>query len=281
MDLSNTTIHSEFSFMLAETKFYAQYWQAETTEAVILLVHGMGEHSDRYSGFFVDRFLEKNISVVAFDQFGHGRTEGKKGHTPGYDYNLDSIDFMLNKCKELFAGKPCFLYGHSMGGNLVATHILKRKSEIAGALLSSPMLRLAFTPPSWKLKVGALLRNIYPSFTEATGLNVNDISRDAEEVRKYKEDILVHDKVTINYSIPFFEAGEWALQNAGKLDKKLFIFHGTGDKITDFKATKTYAEKAGSNAKLKLYEGGYHELHNDLCKKEVLEDMTAWIKSIQ
>lgn len=271
--------HNTFNFKLENTNFFAQNWTPEKTEAVLLLVHGMGEHSDRYAGFFVDSFLKKNIAVVAFDQFGHGRTEGKRGHTPGYNSNLDSIDLMLSKCKELYGDLPTFLYGHSMGGNLVANHILRRQSNITGAIISSPMLRLAFNPPAWKLKVGGLLKNVYPSFTESSGLEVNDISRDPKEVKKYKEDVLVHDKVTINYTLPFFEAGEWAITNAGILNKKVFIFHGTGDLITDHKATKAYAENAGKNATLKLYEGGFHELHNDICKEEVLTDMVNWIES--
>lgn len=271
--------HQEFHLNLENTKFYGQYWQPEKIEAVLLLVHGMGEHSDRYAGFFAHSFLNKNIAVVAFDQFGHGHTEGKRGHTPSYNSNLDSIDMMLAKCKELFGDAPTFLYGHSMGGNLVANHVLRRQSAIAGAIISSPMLRLAFTPPAWKMKVGSLLRNIYPSFTESTGLNADHISRDPAEVKKYQEDVLVHDLVTINYSLPFFEAGEWAIRNAGNLNKKIMIFHGTGDKITDYMGTKAYAENAGEKATFKLYEGGYHELHNDLCKEEVLKDMVNWVES--
>lgn len=274
-----TTTHNIFNFKLEKIKFFGQYWQPEKTEAVLVVVHGMGEHSGRYGTHFAEAFNKKNIAVLAYDQFGHGKTGGKKGHTPGYNYNLDSIDIMLDKAKELFGEIPTFLYGHSMGGNLVANHILRRQSDITGAIISSPMLRLAFTPPAWKLTVGGWLRNIYPTFTESTGLEVSDISRDKAEVIKYKNDPLVHDKITINYSLPFFEAGEWAITNAGILNHKIFIFHGTGDKITDHKATVSYAENAGKNAKLKLYEGGYHELHNDLCKAEVLKDMTDWIES--
>lgn len=274
-----TSKHITFDFKLEKTKFFGQYWQPEKTEAVLVVVHGMGEHSSRYGTHFAEAFNKKNIAVIGFDQYGHGKTEGQRGHTPGYNYNLDSIDFMLNKAAELFGAVPIFLYGHSMGGNLVANHVLRRQSDIAGALISSPMLRLAFTPPAWKLKVGGWLRDIYPTFSEKTGLNVNDISRDKAEVEKYKKDPLIHDKVTINYTLPFFEAGEWAIVNAGILNKKIFVFHGTADKITDYKASTSYAENAGKNATLKLYEGGYHELHNDLCQKEVLKDMVNWIES--
>lgn len=270
----------EYNFSLHDTEFYAQKLQPEKVEAVLLVVHGMGEHSGRYATHFAKAFTDKNIAVVAYDQFGHGKTKGKRGHTPSYEANLDAIDKMLEDIDKSFDEKvPVFLYGHSMGGNLVANYLLRRQSNIKGALISSPMLRLAFDPPAWKLKVGGWLRNVYPKFTEKTGLELEAISRDKKEQKNYANDPLVHDKVTINYTLPFFEAGEWAIINAGILNKKIFIFHGTGDRITDYKATKDYAMAAGDNATLKLYEGGYHELHNDLCKDEVLKDMTNWVES--
>ncbi|MFT4644157.1 MAG: acylglycerol lipase [Planctomycetota bacterium] len=270
----------EFNFKLHNTKFYGQMFEPAKVEAILLVVHGMGEHIGRYGTHFAKAFNNKNIAVVGFDQFGHGKTEGKRGHTPGYDANLDSIDKMLEEIKDYYGDKiPVFLYGHSMGGNLVANYVLRRQSNIKGALISSPMLRLAFDPPAWKMKVGGWLRNIYPTFTESSGLDLEAISRDKAARDKYAKDPLVHDKVTINYTLPFFDAGEWAIINAGILNKKVFIFHGTGDRITDHKATADYAMAADKNATLKLYEGGYHELHNDLCKEEVLKDMTDWIET--
>lgn len=283
MEFINTKaeiIHKELNFKLHDTEFFAQSWTPEKVESILLVVHGMGEHSSRYGTHFKDAFNLKNVAVVAFDQFGHGKTKGKRGHTPGYNENLDSIDIMLEKIIEKYGLKiPIFLYGHSMGGNLVANHIIRRQSVVKGAIISSPMLRLAFDPPAWKMKVGGFLRNVYPSFSEKTGLDATAISRDKDEVKKYVKDPLVHDKITINYSLPFFEAGEWAIRNAAILVKKIYIFHGTGDQITDFDGTKEYADIAGENATFKAYEGGYHELHNDLCKDEVLKDMTNWIES--
>ena len=271
------TVHREFTFDLNNTKFFAQCWRPERIEAVMLVVHGMGEHCGRYGTHFTEAFNKKNIAVVAFDQYGHGKTEGKRGHTPDYDFNLDSIDKMLKIVEQEYKDVPMFLYGHSMGGNLVANYVLRRQSNIKGAIISSPMLRLAFSPPAWKLKVGGFLRNIYPKFTESTGLEIEAISRDKKEQEKYAKDPLNHDKITINYSLPFFEAGEWAIANAKLLDENIFIFHGSGDRITDYKASEEYALNAGNKASFKLFEGGYHELHNDKCQDEVLNDMIHWI----
>lgn len=275
----DTTRHQEFNFEIANTKLYGQLWKPQDTKAILLVVHGMGEHSGRYSTHFAQNFLKENIAVISFDQFGHGKTQGKKGHTPGYKYNLDTIDQCQEIARKEIGNFPLFIYGHSMGGNLVANYILRRDSDYVASIISSPMLRIAFTPPAWKLKVGALLQNIYPAFTEKTGLNANDISRNSEAVKKYINDPLVHDKVSINYSLPFFEAGEWAIANAQQLNKPTFIVHGTGDAITDHKASIQFAENAGEKAKIKLYEDGFHELHNDSCSKEELADILQFIQS--
>ena len=111
-------MQKEFSFNIYKTNFYGQYWQAENTKAVVVLVHGMGEHSGRYH--HVAKKLTKNdFSVVAFDHFGHGKTSGKRGHNPSFEAVLDSVSNTIEKAKELFPKKPIFLYGHSMGGNVV------------------------------------------------------------------------------------------------------------------------------------------------------------------
>ena len=271
--------HDEFNFRFYNENFYGQSWSPKEIEAVIIITHGMGEHCGRYGGHFAEAFLKKNIAVFTIDLFGHGKTTGKRGDTPGFNETLDSLDEMLSITKDKFGNIPTFLFGHSLGGNLVGNFILRRQSDITAAIMSSPMLRLAFVPPAWKMKVGGLLRNIYPKFTETINLEYSALSRDLKEVEKYKADPLNHNQITINYSLPFFEAGEWAIRNAGILNKPVYIYHGTKDRITDMQGSIDYAEVAGDMATFKLYEGGYHELHNDICKDEVLSDLTNWVES--
>lgn len=270
--------HQEFNFNLHNTQFFGQYWKSEQSKAIVLLVHGMGEHSSRYSGFFVPKLIENNISVITFDHFGHGKTEGKRGHNPNFEAVLDSVSSVLEKTQEVFEDIPIFLYGHSMGGNVVLNYALQRNPNIKGVIATSPFLRLAFQPPKIKLSVGKLLQKIAPSITMGNELDANDISRDKIEVQKYIDDPLVHDKISPNFSITFIETGEWAIKNAANLTIPTAIFHGTGDKIIDHKASVEFANKTDKTT-IKLYEGGYHELHNDLCKEEFIADIISWINT--
>ncbi len=267
----------DFNFHIYKTDFYGQFWQAKTTKAVVVLVHGMGEHSGRYN-HVAKKLTENDFSVVAFDHFGHGKTTGKRGHNPSFDAVLESVSKTIEKAKERFPNKPIFLYGHSMGGNTVINYAIRKKHDLQGIIATSPFLKLAFEPPKIKLAVGKILQKIAPSITMGNELDATDISREKIEVDKYINDPLVHDKISPNFSLTFIETGKWAIENASKLKAPIFLLHGTGDKIIDYKGTQEFANNADKGT-LKLYEGGYHELQNDLCKEEMLEDVVNWLNS--
>ena len=235
--------HKEFNFDFYNTKFYGQYWEAKNTKAVVVLAHGMGEHSSRYK-YVAKKLTDNNFSVVAFDHFGHGKTEGKRGHNPNFEAVLESISKVIEKARKLFPEKPVFLYGHSMGGNAVVNYSIRKEHQVKGIIATSPFLKLAFKPSAIKLFVGRMLQNIAPSLTMGNELDV--------------------------------KTGEWAIENADKLKTPMFLLHGTADSIIDYKGTEKFANNS-KNATLKLYKGGFHELHNDLCKEEMLQDIVDWL----
>ncbi len=269
--------HKEFDFNHHNTKFYGQYWQAEDTKAVVILVHGMGEHATRYTSSVIPEFLKHNISVIAYDQFGHGKTEGKRGHNPGFDAVLDCVKIITDKANTIFGDLPTFLYGHSMGGNVIINYVLRREHNFTGAIATSPFLKLAFEPPSWKLSIGKILQKIAPSMTMGNELDATAISRDKTEVQKYIDDPLVHNQISPNYSLTFMKTGVWAIENASKLMIPMLVLHGTGDRLISHKASEEFTHNS-NNVTLKLFEDGYHELHNDLCKKEFISTIVHWIE---
>lgn len=267
--------HQEFNFEYYKTTFFGQFWQPQRVKAVVIIIHGMGGHSGRYQNV-AKKLTDNDFGVIAFDQFGHGKTSGKRGHNPGFDIVLESIDKLIHKANTLFVNIPIFLYGHSMGGNVAINYTLRKNNNLVGIIATSPMLRLAFTPPAWKLSLGKILQKIAPSVTLGNELNINHISRDKIEVKKYIDDSLVHDKISPNFSLSFLESGEWAIENANLLKIPMLLLHGTDDKIIDYKGTEAFANNS-TKTNLKLYKGGYHELQHDLCKAEMLEDVVDWL----
>lgn len=267
--------HQEFNFNYHKTNFFGQFWKPEKTKAIVVLIHGMGEHSGRYI-HVAKKLTDNNFGVISFDHFGHGKTTGKRGHNPSFDAVLESISKLIDKAKDIFGNKKIFLYGHSMGGNAVINYTLRKKHNLQGVIATSPFLKLAFQPPKWKISLGKIMQKIAPSITLGNELDPNDISRDSNEVNKYINDPLVHDKISPNFSLTFIDSGEWAINNASLLKTPMLLLHGIDDKIIDYRGTEAFAENA-NNTTLKLYENGYHELHNDLCKDEMLQNIVDWI----
>ena len=257
----------------------AKTWLPETPpKAVVCLVHGMGEHQNRYI-HVAQAFTENDIALFTYDLRGHGISDGKRGHSPSFDQLLDDVERSLRNARSVYTDLPIILYGHSLGGNIVCNYILKRNTqELVGAVATSPWLRLAFDPPAWKVKLGNLMTNIFPSLTQPSKLDASLLSTDHEVAKIYTQDPLVHDKISAAMFNGVFNAGLWALDNASKLKIPLLIYHGDKDGITSAAATGEFAKSAGELAEVRTWEGMFHETHNEKDKEQVINYLVSWIK---
>lgn len=267
--------HFEFNWQQEGETLYGQGWSIDIPKGVVCIVHGFNEHSTRYA-HVAERLNKAGYAVLAYDHFGHGKTTGKRGHVKTYEAFLDSVQQVLSEAEKRFPGVKKYLWGHSMGGNIVTNFLLRRNPNISGAIATGPLFTLGFEPPAIKVLLAKMMVNIYPAFTEKAELDSASISRDKEEVRKYDADQYNHGKITAGTFLGFFEAGKWALANAQNLKVPLLLMHGTADKLTSHEGTKEFAANAPQNlTTLKLWEGFYHELHN-----EPEPDRTAAINNI-
>ncbi|MFS4491675.1 lysophospholipase [Maribacter sp. 2308TA10-17] len=265
----------EFRFHLHGCEVYGFQAIPNSVKGVVILVHGFGEHSGRYKNTVIPMLVSADLAVLTYDNVGHGKSSGRRGHCPSYEALLDILREVIEKAEARFPNLPVFLYGHSMGGNLVLNYVLKREVKLTGIVATSPYLRLAFKPPKWKIFIGRRLKG--SAITLPSGLDPSGISRIPEEVEKYKNDPLVHDKVSPMFSFPVMDAGEWAIQNANQLKVDTLLLHGTADQIIDPEGTKAFHQNSAKTT-LELFEGGYHELHNDSCKVEMLQTISNWLQ---
>ncbi|NER16357.1 alpha/beta hydrolase [Spongiivirga citrea] len=268
--------HQEFFLKKYHKQIFAQSWSPDRPKAVILLVHGFGEHSTRYADFVVPTLVENEYAIFTYDNIGHGKSTGKRGDCESYEQLMAILNDAYDEVRERFVDLPVFLYGHSLGGNLVINYTLRIEPGVKGTIASSPYLRLAFKPPKWKMSIGKLFYKIAPSITLSAGLEVNHLTRDKAEVKKYENDPLVHDNVSPMYSFPIMEAGEWAISNADHLKTPMFVAHGTGDKVTSHKASEEFAN-GSPKATIRLFDGGYHEMHNDFHKQDFMDALITWM----
>ncbi len=246
------------------------------SRAVVCLVHGIGEHCGRYAQVAA-ALAQAGYALMGLDMRGHGRSAGPRGHTPSYDALLDDIGTLLDQAAERYPTRPCFLYGHSLGGNLVLNYALRRQPSIAGVVASGPALRLAFEPPAVKLALGRMMDRIWPAFSQSNGLDRSGLSHDPQVVRAYQSDPLVHDRVSARLALSMFASGQWALGHAAEFTLPLLIFHGGADRLVAPSASQEFAGKVPAGCTLKLWDGLYHETHNEPQKDEVIGYMIGWL----
>jgi acylglycerol lipase len=261
-------------------KIYAQGWLPdEHPKAVMILIHGMGEHSSRYQ--HVSEFLtSNNYAVLSCDRVGHGKSEGKRGHVDKYDYLLDDIVKLQSEAEKKFPGIPVILYGHSMGGGLVLNYLIKNPDNgFKAVVASAPALLLAFEPPAFKLTLGKIMRGIYPGFTQKNEINPDHLSRDKEIVEKYIQDPLVHNLISAETALGLIDWGKNAIEKLKKVDIPVLLMHGDADQLTSHKGTEIFAKNAQGDVTLKIWYDMYHEIHNELEKQSVLDYMLEWMDS--
>lgn len=270
--------HIEFDWQTTcGLQICAQGWEPEQgAKAVVCLVHGLGEHSGRYSSL-ANYLNENGYALLAFDQRGHGSSQGQKGHTPSYEALMDDVDRLLAEADSRFPDIPRFLYGHSMGGNLVINYALRRKPELVGVIASGPWLRLAFEPSKFNVALARLMNRLHPSLSQPNGLDINAISRDPEVVRAYEEDPLVHDRISARLFVEMYQAGLWALDHGSEFRLPLLLMHGSADGLTSAGASEEFAGKVGEKCTFKRWEGFYHEVHNEPEHEEVFEFIRTWL----
>jgi alpha-beta hydrolase superfamily lysophospholipase len=260
---------------------YACKWITDSDPiAVVAIVHGLSDHVGRFDSF--SKYLnKKGIAVYGLDYQGHGESPGKRGHVRSYDLLISNIEKLLIAIRLEYNNSPLFLYGHSLGGNIVANYTLQHQSkEIAGVVLSAPFFELAFEPPAWKVRLAGILKSLWPSLTLSDDLDPMELSHDPMVGKAYFEDPLVHGKISVRVFNSTISKGTWALENAGLLNYPTLILHGTEDRLTSYKASEKFSKDAGELATLKLWEGLRHEIHNEINKDEVLKFISNWIKEI-
>jgi len=247
----------------------------ENTKAVIILVHGLGEHVQRYI-YWADLFKKEGIAFLGVDLPGHGRSDGKRGDIKSYALLGEMLDILIKSCNKTFPGCPVYIYGHSLGGGIVLEYLLRRNPKIKGAIVTSPFLRLAFEPPKIKLFIASVMKHLLPGLIQPSGLNSSHISHDKAVVEKYKTDPLVHGKISVSLFSESVTAANYSLTHASELKVPTLLLHGSDDLILSPEGSREFAGKTGM-VELKIWDGGYHELHNEPFKDEVFKYIINWI----
>jgi alpha-beta hydrolase superfamily lysophospholipase len=244
----------------------------------IIFVHGLGEHIRRYESWAALLYNE-GIGFTGVDLPGHGQSDGTQGSIKSYSLTDEMIEILHENISKTFPGIPIFIYGHSLGGGIVLDYLIRKKPDFRGAIVTSPWLKLSFQPSKWKIRLVSVMKNILPGLIQPSGLVVDHISHDRDMVERYVSDPLVHDKISVSLFHSAMSAASNSLSNAAELNIPLLLMHGSDDKLCSPEGSREFASKT-KMAELRIWEGGYHELHNETFRSDVFSYLIGWINKM-
>ncbi len=258
---------------------YYQSWLPDRhPKAILLVVHGLAEHSGRYLNL-VDHFVPKGYAIFGLDHRGHGKSEGLRGYVDRFSDYLDDLRIFLDIVRNEHSNTKIFLVGHSVGGTIATAYAVNHQSELAGLILSAPTLKVGSSVSRLDIVIAQVLSVLLPKIGIAV-IDASAVSRDKAIVDAYVSDPLVYrGKIRARLGSELVKVIERKLPlQIPEINLPVLIMHATADRLSNPEGSTVFYELVNSKDKtLKHYEGLYHEIFNEPEHKQVLAYMEAWL----
>ncbi len=274
------SIPSETTFSTADNfDIFEQTWSCKEAKGVVLITHGVAEHSGRYA-HVAQSLVDAGYTVVGFDLRGHGKSSGKRNYINSFQDYLNDLQEVLGRTQHNYPNLPLFLLGHSMGGGIVSLFTIERNPQVKGVLLSAASVKVSDDISPFLQKVSGLISAILPKLP-VIKLASTDISKDPAVVEAYDSDPLNYrGGILARTGAELLNATKTITARSKAIDLPILIMHGSADKLADVSGSKMlYANVSSSDKTLKIYEGLYHEILNEPEQDEVKSDIINWLNA--
>jgi alpha-beta hydrolase superfamily lysophospholipase len=255
--------------------FFRSLRPKEQPRAVVIIVPGFNAHSGYY-GWVAEQLVATGLAVYAVDLRGRGNSDGERFYVENFEDYVSDVEAVVKVARSRESNLPFFLLGHSAGGVVSCLYALDHQSELAGLICESFAHELP--APDFALAVFKGLGYLAPH-AHILHLPNERFSRDPKVVEAMNEDPLIaHETQPTRTMAAMVRADERLKREFPLITLPVLILHGTVDKNTKPSGSQHFYDVVGSVDKtLKLYEGGFHDLLNDLDKRVVMQDIEDWI----
>ncbi|HVZ38025.1 MAG TPA: lysophospholipase [Candidatus Kapabacteria bacterium] len=258
-------------------RIYTRSWlpAEEKPRAIVVIVHGFNSHSGYYT-WVADQFVAHGLAAYALDLRGRGNSDGERFYVDRFEDYVNDLETLVTIAKEEVPGVPVFVLGHSAGGVVSCIYTLEHQAEIAGLICES--FAHEVPAPEFALAVLKGLSHVAPH-AHVLKLHNEDFSRDPGVVEMMNNDPLIAHEVQPTRTVAeMVRADERLKKEFPLITLPVLILHGTHDNATKPSGSQHFYDRAGSADKtIKLYDGHYHDLLNDLEKEVVMADILAWL----
>ena len=267
--------YEEISTRNGDLNIFLRSWRPTRPVGVIVVVPGFNAHSGYYT-WVAEHFVKAGFAVYAVDLRGRGKSTGERFYVDNFDEYVGDAGACVAVAEGRHPGMPVFLLGHSAGGVVACLYALEHQDQLAGLICES----FAFQTPAPEIALAALkgVAHIAPHL-HVLHLKNEDFSRDPAAVERMNADPLIaHETQPAETIAALVRADEHLELNFGRITLPVLILHGTADKAAKAEGSQFFYDHAGASDKtLKLYEGHFHDLLNDVGKDAVVNDITSWI----
>ena len=257
-------------------RIFTRHWEPEgKPRANLVICHGLNAHSGQYARA-ADAFTSRGLAVTALDLRGRGKSEGDRFYADSIDDYVSDVSLAIEYGRSHHPDLPVYLLGHSAGGVTSATYALDYQDRISGLICEDFAFRVF--APNFALKLIEGAEHFLPH-AHVLKLKMSDFSRDPKWVASLEADPLTLDETQPAATIAALaRAAERLEREFSRITVPVLILHGTADHVTRPDGSEQFYREAGSSDKtLKLYEGHYHDLLNDVGREQVINDIVAWI----
>jgi acylglycerol lipase len=257
-------------------KIFVRSWRPPgQPRGVVAIVPGFNSHSGHYL-WVAEQFVARGLAVYAVDLRGRGKSDGERFYVQDFAQYVGDVADLVDLAKSREPGLPVFLLGHSAGGVVACIYTLEHQSGLAGLICESFAHQVP--APDFALAVLKGLSHVAPH-AHVLHLKNEDFSRDPKVVQMMNDDPLIaHETQPTQTVAEMVRADERLKKEFPLITLPVLILHGTADKATRPSGSQLFYDTAGSTDKtLKLYEGHFHDLLNDVDKDVVMADIEGWI----
>lgn len=246
--------------------------------AVLVLMHGYGEHCRRYDEL-ASHLVGRGVAVVRMDARGHGRSPGQRGYVRGYAEYVDDLAALVASTAARHPALPLFVLGHSNGG-LTAVRALQRgPSGVRGLVLTSPLLGLSARHRPVPDAVARALSFALPRLPLPSGLDAAELTHDLALREAHARDPFIHRLATPRWYWEATLAGRAALAEAARLETPLLVVQGQDDPIVEPALAEQLCERASSaDKRCVMRPGELHEVLNEVGRQQLFASIADWLE---
>lgn len=263
-----------------ESELFFQTWSPDHIRGVLILTHGLAEHSECYHPL-AKALADDGWLVYAWDMRGHGRSEGKRGYVRSISDYIEDLARFHTLVSSRHRDTNLVLFGHSLGG-LITLRFVQRDhpAGISALALSSPCVGLSVAVPKMKERLAHLAVKWAPKLTLYNEIKYEDLTHDEEMLKSYRADTLRHDKISPGLFLSMIENFPLVLQEAEVITQPVLMQLAGDDRIVSLQASRDLFEHLPNKKnQLLVYPESFHEVFNDLDREAATADLKKFLNS--